>query len=77
MNLITYDGKSEMYDTDNSLSAIQIYCSLTEFSDYIKHKLTQDAKEHFLDCTFTPLKIWFNEQNMCIETIVVPVKQLK
>lgn len=77
MNLIDYDSNSGMYDTYNSLSAIQLYYPLTDFSDYVKNRLTQEAKEHFADCTFVPLKIGFNEQNMCIETIVVPVKQLK
>lgn len=68
---------STLYDTYNSLSAIKVYYSVTEFSDYVKCKLTKEAKEHFSDCTFVPLQIGVNEHDMSIEALIVPVKQPK
>lgn len=53
---------------------IKVCCTLGEFSDYIKPKLTDEHRNKFNDCTFAPLKLHFREEDMSIEALIVPVK---
>jgi hypothetical protein len=53
---------------------LKVYSTLDDFDDYVKRHLTQADLEEFKDHTFVPLKIKFNETDMSIEALIVPVK---
>ena len=55
---------------------MNVYCTLDEFSDHIKIRLTDEDKNKFEDCTFVPLKIDLDESNLCINALIVPVKNI-
>lgn len=55
---------------------MNVYCTLHEFSDHIKSRLTEEDLDKFEDCTFVPLKIDLDESNLCINALIVPVKNI-
>lgn len=60
--------------TYKGMPIINIYCTLTEFSDYVKSRIAKEDLDKFQDCTFAPLKLGLNETDMSIEALIVPVK---
>ena len=56
------------------MKAISVYVTLAEFSNYIKERLSEKDLEETKDCTWTPLKIEFDEHDMCVKALIVPVK---
>ena len=65
---------SGVMDAHKGLPIINVYCTLTEFDDYVKSKLAKEDLDKFKDCTFVPLKLGLNETDMSIEALIVPVK---
>lgn len=61
--------------TYKGMPIINVYCTLNEFSDYIKRKLTKEDLDKFKDCTFAPLKIGLDE-NLNIDALIVPVENI-
>ena len=55
---------------------MNVYCELDEFSDYIKRKLTKEDLDRIEDCTFVPLKLDLDERSLCINALIVPVKNI-
>lgn len=63
-----------MYGLYKGMPFIKVYCTLIDFSKYVKAKLPEEDLERFKDCTFVPIKLGLNEADMSIEALIVPVK---
>ena len=55
---------------------MNVYCTLNEFSDHIKRRLTKEDLDKFKDCTFVPLKLDLDEKDLYINALIVPVKNI-
>jgi len=55
---------------------INVYCTLDEFSEDIKRKLTQEDLDRYSDCTFAPLKLYLDPKDLSVNALIVPVKNI-
>ena len=55
---------------------MNVYCTLDEFSNIIKRRLTKEDLNRFEDCTFVPLKLDLDAKDLYINALIVPVKNI-
>lgn len=61
--------------TWKGMPIMNLYCTLDEFSDYVKKRLTKEDLDRFKDCTFVPLKLDL-DRDLYINALIVPVKNI-
>ena len=57
-----------------NLHVVRIYCDVGDISRFVKQKLPEEELEKYADCTFVPIDISWNHQDLVYEMMFVPAK---